>query len=315
MALVTPTALSGVRTDVREALTKRDRNTMGLVIQALMLLALLTTMLILFTLLGRVLQGALPLLGVRGTTFLTETIGSDPDTVGIWPGLYGSFFIGLGVLVLAVPLGIAAAIYLEEYADQRRWHNRVVMVNIRNLAGVPAVVYGVLGLVIFAGWLDPLTSGKTVLAAALTLAVLVLPIVIITSSEAIRAVPQGLRDAGYGVGASKWEVNRDHVVPYAAPGILTGTMLSLARALGEAAPLILLGAITGRLPETGLTERFTAIPMLIYSWSAKADPTDATMSFSNAAASAGLVLLALVLLFNITAILLRGRYEKRRVGQ
>jgi phosphate transport system permease protein len=172
-----------------------------------------------------------------------------------------------------------------------------------------------LGLVIFAGWLDPLTSGKTVLAAALTLAVLVLPIVIITSSEAIRAVPQGLRDAGYGVGASKWEVNRDHVVPYAVPGILTGTMLSLARALGEAAPLILLGAITGRLPETGLTERFTAIPMLIYSWSAKADPTDATMSFSNAAASAGLVLLALVLLFNITAILLRGRYEKRRVGQ
>jgi phosphate transport system permease protein len=315
MSLVTPTALSGVRSDVRAALTRRERNVGGLALQVLMLLALLVTMLILFTLLGRVLQGALPLLSVRGTTFLTETIGSDPDTVGIWPGLYGSFFIGLGVLVLAVPLGIAAAVYLEEYADQRRWYNRMVMVNIRNLAGVPAVVYGVLGLVIFAGWLEPLTAGKTVLAAALTLAVLVLPIVIITASEAIRSVPQGLRDAGFGVGASKWEVTRDHVVPYAAPGILTGTMLSLARALGEAAPLILLGAITGRLPETGLTERFTAIPMLIYSWSAKADPTDATVSFSNAAASAGLVLLALVLLFNLTAILMRGRYEKRRVGQ
>ena len=315
MSLVTPTALSGVRADVRDALTRRDRNSAGLVIQALMLLALLITMLILFTLLGRVLQGALPLLSGRGTTFLTETIGSDPDTVGIWPGLYGSFFIGLGVLILSVPLGIGAAIYLEEYADHRKRYNRIIMVNIRNLAGVPAVIYGVLGLVIFAGWLEPLTSGKTVLAAALTLAVLVLPIVIITASEAIRSVPQGLRDAGYGVGASKWEVNRDHVVPYAAPGILTGTMLSLARALGEASPLILLGAITGRLPETGLTERFTALPMLIYSWSAKADPQDATMSFSNAAASAGLVLLGLVLLFNLAAIAMRGRFEKRRVGQ
>lgn len=315
MPLVTPTALSGTRSDVRAALMRRERNLAGLALQILMLLALLLTMLILFTLLGRVLQGAIPLLSKRGTTFLTATIGSDPDTVGIWPGLYGSFFVGLGVLVLAVPLGIAAAIYLEEYADHRRWYNRMIMVNIRNLAGVPAVVYGVLGLVIFAGWLAPLTAGKTVLAAALTLAVLVLPIVIITASEAIRAVPQGLRDAGFGVGASKWEVTRDHVVPYAAPGVLTGTMLSLARALGEAAPLILLGAITGRLPQTGLTERFTAIPMLIYSWSAKADPTDATMGFSNAAAAAGLVLLALVLMFNLIAILLRGRFEKRRVGQ
>jgi phosphate transport system permease protein len=315
MSLVSSTALSGVRTDVREALTRRDRNTWGLVVQALMLLSLMITMLVLFTLLGRVIAGALPLLSKRGTTFLTATIGSDPDTIGIWPGLYGSFFIGLGVLVLSVPLGIAAAIYLEEYADTSKWYNRAVMVNIRNLAGVPAVIYGVLGLVIFAGWLEPLTSGKTVLAAALTLAVLVLPIVIITSSEAIRSVPQGLRDAGYGVGASKWEVSRDHVLPYAAPGILTGTMLSLARALGEAAPLILLGAITGRLPQTGLTERFTALPMLIYSWSAKADPPDATMSFSNVAASASLILLCLVLLFNLTAIVMRSRFEKRRVGQ
>lgn len=315
MSLVSPTAISGIQNEVRKALTRRERNITGVVVQALMLIALLMTLLILFTLLGRVISDALPLLRVRGTTFLTSTIGSDPDTIGIWPGLYGSFFIGLGVLVLSVPLGVAAAIYLEEYADHRKWYNRLVMVNIRNLAGVPAVIYGVLGLVIFAGWLQPLTSGKTVLAAALTLAVLVLPIVIITSSEAIRAVPQGLRDAGYGVGASKWEVNRDHVLPYAAPGILTGTMLSLARALGEASPLILLGAITGRLPETGLTERFTALPMLIYRWSANADPQDATLSFSNAAASAGVVMLALVLLFNVTAIFMRARFEKQRVGQ
>ena len=181
-----------------------------------------------------------------------NTIGSDPATTGIWPGLYGSFFIGLGVLLVAIPLGVSAAIYLEEYASQRNRFTRVILVNIRNLAGVPAVIYGVLGLIIFVKWLEPVTGGETVIAAALTMAVLVLPIVIITSMEAIRAVPQGLRDAGYGVGASRWEVTRDHVLPYAAPGILTGTVLSIARALGEAAPLILIGAITGLLPRTSL---------------------------------------------------------------
>jgi phosphate transport system permease protein len=315
MALVPTIARDSAQIEVRAALTRRERNLSGLVLQALMLIALLVTMLVLFTLLARVLIGAWPVLSTRGTTFLTATIGSDPDRVGIGPGLYGSFFIGLGVVLIAVPLGIAAAVYLEEYAQRDRWYSRVIMINTRNLAGVPAVIYGVLGLVIFAGWLEPVTAGKTVLAAALTLAVLVLPIVIITTSEAIRSVPQGLRDAGYGVGASKWEVTRDHVLPYAAPGMLTGTMLSLARALGEASPLILLGAITGRLPETGLTERFTAIPMLIYRWSSNADPQDATVSFSNAAAAASVVLLALVLLFNVVGIAMRTRYERRRVGQ
>ena len=191
---------------------------------------------------------------------MTTTIGSDPATVGVWPGLYGSFFIGLGVIVVSIPLGVAAAIYLEEYASPNNRLTRAILVNIRNLAGVPAVIYGVLGLIIFVQWLEPITSGETVIAAALTMAVLVLPVVIITSMEAIRAVPQGLRDAGYGVGASRWEVTRDHVLPYAAPGILTGTVLSIARALGEAAPLIILGAITGLLPSTSLDGRFTALP-------------------------------------------------------
>ena len=143
---------------------------------------------------------------------------------------------------------MAAAIYLEEYASaQNRW-TQIILVNIRNLAGVPAVIYGVLGFIIFVKWIDPVTFGDSVIAAGLTMAVLVLPIVVITSMEAIRAVPQGLRDGGFGVGASRWEVTRDHVLPYAAPGILTGTVLSLARALGEAAPLIIVGAITGFLP-------------------------------------------------------------------
>lgn len=301
------------RLDLRSRLTRRDRNVAGLVLHVMLIVAVATTLLILMTLLVRLFVPAIPVFTDRGTGFLTGTIGSDPDKVGIWPGLYGSFFIGLGVVLVAIPLGIFAAIYLEEYAHDGRF-NRFIVVNIRNLAGVPAVIYGVLGLTIFVGWLKPATSGKTVIAAALTLAVLVLPIVIITASEAIRAVPQGLRDAGYGVGASKWEVTRDHVLPYAAPGILTGSMLSLARALGEAAPLILIGAITGLLPKVSLTDSFTALPMTIYSWSAKADPPGSSLTFDNVAAAAGVVLLMLVLFFNIVAVMLRTKFEKRRSG-
>ena len=313
MALVSPSVRAATQAEVRTTLTHRDRNIAGLILQVLLLVAVTVTLLILFTLLVRLVGPAVPVFRERGTGFLTSTIGSDPDTVGIWPGLYGSFFIGMGIIFIGIPLGIAAAIYLEEYALDR-WYNQFIVVNIRNLAGVPAVIYGVLGLTIFVGWLDPLTSGKTVIAAALTLAVLVLPIIIITASEAIRAVPQGLRDAGYGVGASKWEVTRDHVLPYAAPGILTGTVLSLARALGEAAPLILIGAITGLLPRTSLDGSFTALPMTIYSWSSKADVPGSVLGFDNVAAAAGVVLLALVLFFNIIAVVLRNKYEKRRTG-
>ena len=314
MALMTPGAAGAHGADaVRASLTRRDRDTAGLLLATLLLITVSVTLLILFTLVGQVLTSALPLLGDRGTAFLTDTIGSNPTKVGIGPGIYGSVLIGLGVLVLAIPLGVAAAIYLEEYAHQNRL-TRFLMVNVRNLAGVPAVIYGVLGLIIYVGWLRPVTGGESVIAAGLTLATLVLPIVIITSMEAIRAVPQGLRDAGYGVGASKWEVTRDHVLPYAAPGILTGTMLSLARALGEAAPLIMIGAITGLLPQASLTGKFTAIPMLIYNWSGRPDTPGAEYGWSNAAAAAGLVLLVIVFLFNLAAILLRNRFEKVRSG-
>ncbi len=313
MALVSPSVRASTQAQVRAALTRRDKNVAGLVLQVVLLAAVLLTLLILFTLLVRLIVPAMPVFRERGFDFITGTIGSSPDKVGIWPGIYGSFFIGVGIIVLAIPLGVAAAIFLEEYAHDT-WFNRFIVVNIRNLAGVPAVIYGVLGLTIFVGWLDPVTNGKTVIAAALTLAVLVLPIIIITASEAIRAVPQGLRDAGYGVGASKWEVTRDHVLPYAAPGILTGTVLSLARALGEAAPLILIGAITGLLPATSLDGPFTALPMTIYSWSAKADPPGSDLRFDNTAAAAGVVLLALVLLFNIIAVYFRNKFEKKRTG-
>lgn len=315
MTLYTPNAAAASARDVVAAsLTRRDRDVKGLGLLVALLLAAGATMLVLFILLAEIVTEAWPVLTNQGTEFLTGTIGSNPAAVGIWPGLYGSIAIGLGVVLVTIPLGVSAAIYLEEYADTKRRGTRLILVNIRNLAGVPAVIYGVLGLIIFVGWLRPVTNGKTVLAAALTMAVLVLPIVIITSMEAIRSVPQGLRDAGYGVGASRWEVTRDHVLPYAAPGILTGVVLSIARALGEAAPLIIVGAITGLLPSTGLRSKFTAVPMLIYNWSGRPDSAGAEIGWGNAAAAAGLVLLVLVLFFNTSAIILRNRFERKRTG-
>jgi phosphate transport system permease protein len=316
MALVvTPNdAAKTAREVVAASLTRRNADVKGLAMLVALLLAAGTTLLILFVLLAQIITDAWPVVSDRGASFITDTIGSEPADVGIWPGLYGSFFIGLGVIVISVPIGVAAAIYLEEYSVSKSRLTRLIMVNIRNLAGVPAVVYGVLGLILFVEWLDPMTQGKTVIAAAFTMAVLVLPIVIITSMEAIRAVPQGLRDAGFGVGASRWEVTRDHVLPYAAPGILTGVVLSVARALGEAAPLIMIGAITGLLPKTSLTEKFTAVPMLIFNWSGRPDTPDSDIGWANTAAAAGLMLLILVLFFNAAAIVLRNRFERRRVG-
>ena len=313
MAIVTESQRSITRSEVHQAVTRQNKHIPSIALGVVLLIAVSFTLLTLFALLARIITQAIPALTEKGTGFLTDTIGSEASKVGIWPGLFGSFGIGLGVLVIAVPLGVGAAIYLEEYAKKNAM-TRFIIVNIRNLAGVPAVIYGVLGLIIFVGWLKPITNGGSVIAAALTLAILVLPIVIITSMEAIRAVPLGLRDAGYGIGASRWEVTRDHVIPYAMPGILTGTVLSLARALGEAAPLIMIGAITGLLPETTLSGKFTAIPMLIYSWSGRPDSGESSVGWSNAAAGAGLVLLALVLAFNILGILLRNHFEAKRVG-
>ena len=313
MAIVTESQRSITRSEVHQTITRQSKHLPSIALGVTLLIAVSFTLLTLFALLARIVTQAIPALTEKGTGFLTDTIGSEASKVGIWPGLFGSFGIGLGVLVIAVPLGVGAAIFLEEYAKQNAV-TRFIVVNIRNLAGVPAVIYGVRGLIIFVGWLKPVTNGGSVIAAALTLAILVLPIVIITSMEAIRAVPRGLRDAGYGIGASRWEVTRDHVIPYAMPGILTGTVLSLARALGEAAPLIMIGAITGLLPETSLSGKFTAIPMLIYSWSGRPDSGESSVGWSNAAAAAGLVLLVLVLAFNIVGILLRNHFEAKRVG-
>jgi phosphate transport system permease protein len=249
------------------------------------------------------------------TDFLSGTLRANPDDakIGIGQGLVGTFWIGVTVVLLAFPLGVGAAIWLEEYAKKSRF-TAFIELNIRNLAGVPSVVYGILGFTILVKALDSVTGGRTLISGAITIAVLVMPIVIITSAEALRAVPDAIREAGFGVGATRSEVIRSHVLPYAAPGILTGTVLALARALGEAAPLILVGAITGRLAtepsiiDPGqFTEKFTAMPIVITTWAQR--PQEGFVALT---AAAIIVLLVLVLLANASAILLRNYFEKKR---
>jgi phosphate transport system permease protein len=305
-------AAESVRARLRGSTTDRA----GIVFRTLLQLALLVSVLILVILLVTQVQKGWDTLSSRLLDFLTGTLRSRPEdqTVGIGQGLKGSFWIAVFVVAFAFPVGIASAIYLEEYAKKNRF-TRFIDVNIRNLAGVPSVVYGILGLSVFVGTFGLRSgAGGMLMAGGITLAVLVLPIVIITAAEAIRAVPAGLREAGYGVGATRWEVTRHHVLPYAAPGIITGTILSLSRALGEAAPLILIGAVTGRLATdpgyldpNQLADRFTAMPIVITGWAGQPDA-----GFRQLTAAAIVVLLVVVLVANLAAILLRNRYEKKR---
>jgi phosphate transport system permease protein len=314
MALSTPASAAALGADVvRARLAGRRVDVAGTIFRIALLVALAFTILVLGVLIQDVVSGGWSVLTERFSGFMQGTLRSLPEEAGIHQGLRGTVWIGVFVVVLAFPLGIAAALYLEEYAPDTRFI-RFIDVNIRNLAGVPSIVYGILGFAIFVKTLGSLTGGRTVIAAGITLAILVLPIVIITSAEAIRAVPSGIKEAGFGVGATGWEVIRYHTLPYAAPGILTGTVLSLARALGEAAPLILIGAVQNRLGADpgifdlgALQDRFTAMPMVITTWAGMPQT-----GFRQNTAAAIVVLLVLVLAANSAAILLRNRYEKKR---
>ncbi len=305
------------REAVADSVYKRSRDVRGGLFKVALQAALLMALLILGVLIADVLSDGWSLLSGQLGDFLSGGLRSrsDDPLLGVFQGIRGSLWIAVFVILLAFPLGIGAAIYLEEYAPKSRLTS-FIEVNIRNLAGVPSVVYGLLGLAIFVNGMGDLTGGKSVMAAGLTLAVLVLPIVIITSAEAIRAVPTSLKEAGYGVGATRWEVIRTQILPYAAPGILTGTLLSLSRAIGEAAPLILIGAVTGFLGgQSGLLdvaqlqERFTAMPIVITRW---VQQSGRDTGFTAAAAAAIVVMLVVVLLLNSGAIGLRNHFEKKR---
>jgi phosphate transport system permease protein len=313
MSLVVP---ADARTTVELVLRGRKRDVGGLVFRLGLLGTLVLAFAILLVLLSTTLADAWPALADRGLDFVTSDTSSLATRAGVWQGLIGSLILSGFVAVIAVPLGIAAAIYFQEYARDTRL-NRLLIANIRNLAGVPSVVYGILGLVVFVRALRSITGpesfGRSYVSGGLTLAVLVMPIVILITMEALRAVPTGIREGAYGVGATRWEVVRSHVLPYAAPGIFTGAILSLARAFGETAPLLLVGAVTGyistppgRAPLEILQGPYTALPTQIFAW-AKLPAND----WQSNTAAAIIVLLTAILAVNFVAILLRNRYERR----
>jgi phosphate transport system permease protein len=250
--------------------------------------------------------------------FIVSPQSDVPELAGVRTAVLGSLWLMGITIVFALPVGVAAAIYLEEFAKPTRV-NRLIQTNINNLAGVPSIIYGMLGLAILVRGLEPLTSGslflsggavsengRTILAAGLTLGLLILPVVIISSQEALRAVPNSLRAAGLALGATKWQTIRKHILPVAMPGIMTGSILALARALGETAPLVVVGASTFITQDpTGPFSKFTALPIQIYQWTARPQA-----EFQNIAAAAILVLLILLLTLMAAAVILRNRYSR-----
>jgi phosphate transport system permease protein len=254
--------------------------------------------------------------------FITSSQSSDPTLAGVRSAIFGSLWTIFITILFAFPIGVGAAIYLEEYARHDLWFNRLIQTNINNLAGVPSIIYGMLGLAIFVRMLEPFTSGaifdsgvdttangRTIISAGLTLALLILPLLIINAQEAIRAVPSTLRQAGYGLGATQWQVIWHHVLPSALPGILTGTILAISRAIGETAPLVVVGASTFITQDpSGPFSKFTTLPIQIYQWTARPQA-----QFRNIAAAAIVVLLVMLLTLNASAVILRDRFQRQNL--
>jgi phosphate transport system permease protein len=234
---------------------------------------------------------------------LSEPNSTNPEKAGAGPAIRGTIYMMVILLVTVVPIGVGTAVYLEEYANRERWYNRLLEVNIQNLAAVPSIVYGILGLAFLVRGLG---LGRVLLAGALILTLLVLPTVIVAAREAIRAVPDSIRQGAYALGATQWQVVSRQVLPAAIPGIATGSILALARAIGETAPLLLVGALTYVAVNPTLLGSFTALPVQIYQWTTR--PQD---EFRLLAAGAIIVLLAILLTMNAFAIWLRNRYQRR----
>ena len=251
-----------------------------------------------------------------GWKFLSSFPSRKAENAGILSAAVGTSLVMLVTMVAALPVGVAAAIYLEEYAPHN-WFTSVIEINVTNLAGVPSIVYGLLALGLFVYQFD---LGQTILTAGLTLGLLILPIVIVATREALRAVPKAIREAAYGLGATRWEVTRDHVMPYSTGGILTGLILGLSRAIGETAPLITIGAlafiaflppspVTGTFPFFSfewLSSAFTVMPIQIFNWVSRPD-----QAFQANAAAAGAILLGMSLVMNAVAIAIRYRFRKK----
>ncbi|OUJ18996.1 ABC-type phosphate transport system permease component [Methanonatronarchaeum thermophilum] len=272
----------------------------GRIFATICLLATMVGILALIVLLADVLKSGWTWLSIDFITGLPSIL---PEEAGIYPALIGSIYLMILTAFFTLPIGVGTAIYLEEYAKDGKL-KRIIETNISNLAGVPSIVYGLLGLALF---VRALQMGSSLIAGALTLTLLILPIVIVSSQEALKSVPNSLRRASYGLGATKWETIRNVVLPKALPGIMTGTILSLSRAVGETAPLIMIGAATSMFTTPdGLFSQFSALPLQIYGWIQ--EPVEA---FQNEIAAAGIILLlALLLTMNSIAVLIRNRYER-----
>ena len=248
-------------------------------------------------------------LGTLNWNFITSLPSRKPERAGIIAALMGTLWVMALVALISFPVGVGAGIFLEELTTADNWFTRLVEINIGNLAGVPSIIYGLLGLAAFVRVMAPITGGRSVLSGALTLSLLILPVIIVATREALRAVPTSIRLAGYALGANRWQVVWSHVLPAAMPGVLTGVILALSRAIGETAPLIAVGAAVyiSFLP-SDFQSQFTAMPIQIYNWVGR--PQE---EFHHIAASGIIVLMAVLLLMNAIAIYLRNRFQKEGV--
>ncbi|MFZ9737748.1 MAG: phosphate ABC transporter permease PstA [Prochlorotrichaceae cyanobacterium] len=287
------------------------------------LLAIVFALVVLVVLLSTTIHDALPKLDFQfwnENSFLRSFPSRKPERAGIYSALVGTIWLMVLVSAISFPLGVGAGIYLEEFGEDN-WFTRFVEINISNLAGVPSIIYGLLGLMVFVRLMEPITGGRSVLSGALILVLLILPIIIVSTREALRSVPDSIRLAGFALGSTRWQVVREQVLPMALPGILTGMILSLSRAIGETAPLIMVGALTfvpfvptifnnkGEFVgiTNGLQSQFTALPIQVYNWVSRPQ-----VEFHNAAAAGIIVLLILLLAMNSVAVILRNQLQKAR---
>ncbi|MXW65159.1 MAG: phosphate ABC transporter permease PstA [Bacteroidetes bacterium SB0662_bin_6] len=283
-----------------ERLEKRRRR--GLIFSSLLFVATVSGLVVLITLIvDVVVQGGQWL----DWGFLTSFPSRIPERAGIKSAIVGSIWMILLTAGISVPIGVASALYLEEYAP-RGWFLKLIQININNLAGIPSVVYGILGLTLFVRFF---ALGRSLLAGALTMALLILPIIVISAQEALRAIPLGIRESAFALGATRRQVIWSHLLPMSAPSIMTGVILALSRAIGETAPLIMIGALTfiAFLP-TSVLDPFTVLPIQIFNWTARPQA-----DFQGLAAAGIIILMIVLFLMNLSAILLRNHFEKYRL--
>ena len=281
----------------------RSNRVWELLFKASLFGCILACLLVLVVLLAQIFDEGV---GSLSMSFLTDAPSRiDPSSSGIGPALTGTLWLMLVCTVFIIPVGVATAVYLEEYANRERWFNRLIEVNIQNLAAVPSIVYGVLGLAFLVR--GPLSLEHTLLAGGLTLGLLVLPVLIVAGREAIRAVPPSIREGSMALGATKWQTIWKQVLPASLPGIATGAILSLSRAIGETAPLIVIGAAAfATASPTGIFDDVTALPIQIFSWISDPQP-----EYKSLAAAGIIVLMVILLAMNAVAIWLRNKYEKK----